>query len=58
MLVFVGLGYKEYSELQSAGAPQVQLGSMTLPLAIVFLILASRAIRKDEALVRSSDRLR
>jgi hypothetical protein len=39
--------------------PEYNLAGMALPLvSILFLILASRAIRKDEALVKSADRLR
>jgi hypothetical protein len=39
--------------------PEYNYTGMALPLvSILFLVLASQAIRKDEALVRSSDRLR
>ena len=39
--------------------PEYDYTGMILPLvSLVFLILANRAIRKDEALVRSADRLR
>jgi len=39
--------------------PEYNLVGMMLPLvALVFLILSNRAIRKDETLVRSTDRLR
>ncbi|MCK9422294.1 MAG: DUF4293 domain-containing protein [Bacteroidales bacterium] len=39
--------------------PDYNYAGMIMPLvSLVFLILASRAIRKDEALVKSSDRLR
>ncbi len=38
--------------------PSYELGAFLPLISIVFLILASRAIRKDEALVKSADRLR
>jgi hypothetical protein len=38
--------------------PQYQIGIFIPILSLVCIILASRAIRKDEALVKSSDRLR
>ena len=39
--------------------PEYNYSGMILPLiSIVFLILSNRAIRKDEALVKSADRLR
>ena len=39
--------------------PDYNYTGMILPLvSLVFLILANRAIRKDEALVKSADRLR
>lgn len=39
--------------------PEYNYAGMIMPLiSLVFLILANRAIRKDEALVKSSDRLR
>lgn len=53
-----GPGLQGIQRTSKRRRPASAIGSMTLPLAIVFLILALRAIRKDEALVRSSDRLR
>ena len=39
--------------------PDYNYAGMVMPLiSLVFLILASRSVRKDEALVRSSERLR
>ncbi len=36
----------------------IGVGFFLLPLVLVFLLLAARAIRKDDKLVRSADRLR
>lgn len=53
-----------YADLLSAGMggeqPQVTwlLGAFTPLASLVFLFLAQRAIKKDEALVRAADRLR
>lgn len=38
--------------------PDYQFGAFIPLISLVFLVLAFRAIRKDEALVRSADRLR
>jgi hypothetical protein len=39
--------------------PEYNYAGMVLPLvSLVFLVLANRAIRKDEALIKSADRLR
>jgi hypothetical protein len=39
-------------------APSYQFGIFFPLVSLVCIIMASRAIRKDEALVKSSDRLR
>lgn len=58
-LVMLGaLGFYYAQRLPAGTAAQFGFGAATWPIAMVFLWLASRAIRKDEALVRSSDRLR
>ena len=39
--------------------PDYNITGMALPLiSLAFLVLATRAIRKDDAMVKSSDRLR
>ena len=38
--------------------PEYQFGAFIPLISLVFLVLAFRAIRKDEALVKSADRLR
>jgi len=58
-LVF--LLYSRFFEkrLGGGGIPSTYQFGMYIPLiSLVFLVLASRAIRKDEALIKSSDRLR
>lgn len=52
------LGYHYATQLPPGTAPHLALGSAAWPVAILLLYLAYRAIGKDEALVRSSDRLR
>ncbi len=56
--MFAGLGYYYANRLPAGSSTQLSLGSGIAPLAIPLLWLAYRAIKKDEALVRSSDRLR
>ena len=43
---------------QQLSATNIGVGFFLLPIAIVFLLMAIGAIRKDEKLVRSADRLR
>lgn len=56
MLAF--LGYSSARNLPEGTAAHLAVGSAFAPLAIPLLTLAYRAIKKDEELVRSSDRLR
>ncbi|MFN0176341.1 MAG: DUF4293 domain-containing protein [Saprospiraceae bacterium] len=56
--LFAALGYYYAQRLPEGTDAQLALGSAFLPVAIPLLILAYRAIKKDEELVRSSDRLR
>jgi hypothetical protein len=61
-VVIVALVFLVYSKIFQAhlSNPVVnyQFGMYIPLISLVFLVLASRAIRKDEALVRSTDRLR
>ena len=57
-VLFAVLGYLNAQHLPEGAAAHLQLGGALPPTAIVLLLLAHRAIRKDEDLVRSSDRLR
>jgi len=43
---------------QKVGVGNIGVGFFLLPIAIVFLAMAIRAIRKDEKLLKSADRLR
>ena len=56
--MLAALGYYYAERLPEGSAAHLAAGSIVEPLAIPFLILAYRAIKKDEKLVRSSDRLR
>lgn len=56
--LFLALGYYYADKLPEGARAEVALGGIISPLAIPLLWLAYRAIKKDEALVRSSDRLR
>lgn len=58
VVMFAALGYYYAQALPEGAAVHLALGSAFPVLAIPFLWLAYRAIRKDEELVRSSDRLR
>lgn len=52
------LFYQEYQIMAVGTEVTVQYGYVMLVLALLFLVLALRYIRKDEKLVRSADRLR
>ncbi|MBK8505620.1 MAG: DUF4293 domain-containing protein [Saprospiraceae bacterium] len=52
------LFYQDYQKMAVGTEVTVQYGYLMLVLAILFLVLALRYIRKDEKLVRSADRLR
>jgi len=56
--LFGVLGYFNAQELPEGATAHLSLGSALPVLAIPLLLMAYRAIKKDEALVRSSDRLR
>lgn len=43
---------------QSIGAQSIGIGFLLLPVSILFLAMAAGAIRKDEKLIKSADRLR
>lgn len=49
---------KQITNIQSFNANNYGIGALLPSLAILFIILAIRAIRKDENLIRSADRLR
>lgn len=42
----------------AAGSPAVQIGAALPLLSVIFCVLAISGIRRDEALIRSADRLR
>ncbi len=55
------LGFFLYRSLSVSGATKIaekDIGLLIPVFSIVFLVLANRAIKKDEALVKSVDRLR
>lgn len=55
------LGFFVYRSLNLSGgaqAPEKGVGMLIPIFSIVFLVLANRAIKKDEDLVKSADRLR
>ena len=61
MIALVFLVYSKFFEHRLVGGgiqASYQFGMYIPLISLVFLVLASRAIRKDEALVKSSDRLR
>ena len=55
---FAALGYYNAQRLPEGADAHLALGSVFPPAAVPLLLLAYRAIKKDEALVRSADRLR
>lgn len=50
--------YQDYSQLNAGSLFDVGIGALAPVVGILFSILAIRAIRKDEKLIRSMDRLR
>lgn len=56
--LFAALGYYYAQKLPEGSNAHLALGSAFPLVAIPLLLLAYRAIKKDEELVRSSDRLR
>ncbi len=56
--LFASLGYYYAQHLPEGAAVHLAIGSAFPLVAIPLLVLAYRAIKKDEELVRSSDRLR
>ncbi|MCC7466698.1 MAG: DUF4293 domain-containing protein [Saprospiraceae bacterium] len=58
MALYVALGVLNAQRLPETASVNIGIGAFPPILAIVLLILAYRAIKKDENLVRSSDRLR
>jgi Na+/proline symporter len=56
--MFAALGFLHSRELPMGSSVNISAGGAVFPLTILFLYLAYRAIRRDEDLVRSSDRLR
>lgn len=60
-ILLIGLVFLLYSKIfeHRLGIPSIYQFGMYIPLiSLIFLVLASRAIRKDEELIKSSDRLR
>ncbi|MFN0216369.1 MAG: DUF4293 domain-containing protein [Saprospiraceae bacterium] len=57
-VLFASLGYYYAQKLPGGARAQLALGSVYPLVAIPLLILAYRAIKKDENLVQSSNRLR
>jgi len=57
-IILIFLYYINHFEKQFNTLPSYQIGIFIPLVSLVCLILASRAIRKDEAMVKSSDRLR
>lgn len=58
MVLYAALGVLNAQRLPDTASIQPGIGAYMPILAIIFLLLAYRAIKKDENLVRSSDRLR
>lgn len=56
--LFAALGYHYANQLPEGATAQLGLGSAFPLVAVSLLMLAYRAIKKDEELVRSADRLR
>ncbi|HAD14679.1 MAG TPA: DUF4293 domain-containing protein [Saprospirales bacterium] len=58
IVLYASLGALNAQRLPDTASIQPGIGAYPPVLTIVFLLLAYRAIKKDENLVRSSDRLR
>ncbi len=60
VLLFMGVLFFEYRQLVSLSAANVNISYSLIfvPIIIVLLFLARSGIKKDDALVRSADRLR
>jgi hypothetical protein len=58
LIILIFLYYINHFETLFNTKPSYQFGVFIPLVSLVCIILASRAIRKDEALVKSSDRLR
>ena len=58
LIALVYLYYVGYIEKLSKVVPSYQFGIFLPIISLVLLVLANRSIRKDEALVKSADRLR
>ena len=58
LIILIYLIYINHFEKQFNAPTSYQIGIFIPLVSLVFLIFASRAIRKDEAMVKSSDRLR
>jgi hypothetical protein len=58
LIILIFLVYINHFEKHFNSLPSYQIGIFIPLVSLVCLILASRAIRKDEAMVKSSDRLR
>lgn len=60
LLAFAAIHYMEIQKLKSAGELDLtyDYGTAFIPVAMILLWMAGRAVKKDEALVRSVDRLR
>ncbi|MBW2961062.1 DUF4293 domain-containing protein [Mesonia aestuariivivens] len=61
ILNFILLGFFVYWSLMLPGEMKISekgIGMLIPVLSIVFLVLANKAIKKDDALVKSADRLR
>jgi len=58
LIILIFLVYINHFEKHFNSLPSYQFGIFIPLVSLVCLILASRAIRKDEAMVKSSDRLR
>ena len=58
LIILIYLPYNNHFEKLLNTLPSYQFGIFLPLISLVLLVLANRSIRKDEALVKSSDRLR
>ena len=61
VVIFIGvliLDYRQLADLSGSANSSINPVLIIVPIHIVLLLLARNAIKKDEALVRSADRLR